>query len=175
MNSLQTLLPTTNKINIVDAALSRISDKKNPATVLIPQICCNTGYSESGFAKIIANKFPIIKQNFEMLGKKNVLGKTQNIIVSHDKVCDTTLIISNMVAQSGSKSNKNHRPINYGALCLCMYDIKNFITENKKSQTSKIEIHSPKFGTGSSGGNWAFIEELIHDIWTGIDVFIYTL
>lgn len=175
MNNTQTLLPTTNKINIIDAALNRISDKKNPATVIIPQLCSNGGYAESGFAKVIAAKFPVVKQNFDMLGKKNILGKTQHVVVGYNKLCDTSLIVSNMIAQLGYKSTKNYRPINYGSLCMCMYDIKNFVLQNKQSQTSKIEIHSPKFGTGSSGGNWNFIEELIHDIWTGIDIFIYTL
>lgn len=174
MNNTQSLLPTTNKINILDAALNRISDKKNPATVIVPHVCSNAGYNDSGFAKVIANKFPLVKENFDMLGKKKILGKIQNIVVSNNKVCNTSLIVSNMIAQAGLKSVKNPRPINYGALTLCMYDIRNFILQNKQSDI-KIEIHSPKFGTGLSGGNWNFIEELIQDIWSGMDTFIYTL
>ena len=34
-------------------------------------------------------------------------------------------------------------------------------------------IYAPKFGTGHSGGNWRFIEDLIKDTWKDIDVVIY--
>ena len=30
-----------------------------------------------------------------------------------------------------------------------------------------VEIRCPMFGSGLAGGNWAFIEELIDEIWIG--------
>jgi hypothetical protein len=38
---------------------------------------------------------------------------------------------------------------------------------------NKVQIHAPKFGSGLAGGNWAFIQELIKDIWNNYSVFIY--
>jgi hypothetical protein len=41
------------------------------------------------------------------------------------------------------------------------------------NKTEKVEIHCPKFGSGLAGGNWAFIEDLIEDIWGKYSVTVY--
>lgn len=164
---------TTN--NIFDSAINRVNAQNNGATVIVPHVCNNVNVFGAGFASAISEKFPIVKENFHLLGTKAKLGQIQNIYVLHNKLYGNTLIISNMIAQNGLFNNKNSRPLNYGALCFCMTEVRNLARNLSKSDTNKVEIHAPKFGSGLAGGDWRFISELINDIWNGIDVFIYTL
>ena len=47
------------------------------------------------------------------------------------------------------------------------------ISEKYNYQFKKVEINSPKFGSGLAGGNWYFINDLIEDIWGDFNVYIY--
>lgn len=83
-----------------------------------------------------------------------------------DKYCE----FANMVAQHQTiKYNK--KPIRYAALISCMIKVRKQI----QKMEVPVEIHAPKFGSGLSAGTWAFIEELINELWTdkGIPVHIY--
>jgi hypothetical protein len=56
-----------------------------------------------------------------------------------------------------------------------MVHISQFINQNTDFSTnsSSVEIHAPKFGSGLAGGNWNFISDLIEDIWSKHTVYIY--
>jgi hypothetical protein len=77
-----------------------------------------------------------------------------------------------MIAQNGTISPSNQRPLNYYSLCKSMSDVVSFI-KNKFRNDQSVEIHAPKFGCGLAGGNWNFIQELIKDIWKNQKIFIY--
>jgi hypothetical protein len=56
-----------------------------------------------------------------------------------------------------------------------MNQVRSYTKElQKNSENARVEIHSPKFGSGLAGGNWNFIEELIKDIWYDCEVFVYS-
>jgi hypothetical protein len=79
-----------------------------------------------------------------------------------------------MIAQNGIISLKNKRPLNYIALAYCLSNIKNYITDFLKEDSSRyVEIHAPKFGSGLSGGNWNFIKSMIQDSLSQYTTFIY--
>ena len=79
-----------------------------------------------------------------------------------------------MIAQNGTISPKNPRPLNYGALAFCMTDVRQYCNSLKDNiEYGKVEIHAPKFGSGLAGGDWFFIQELMLDIWKNLDTFIY--
>jgi hypothetical protein len=82
------------------------------------------------------------------------------------------LIFANMIAQNGTISQNNPRPLNYEALVKCMVDVRNYIQSSDKD---KVQIHCPKFGSGLAGGNWSFIKDIIDDVWKNNIVYIYTL
>ena len=170
---------TTDKIrysqkNIFDSAIERIRAKEYGASVIMPHVCNNVNAFGAGFAAAITSQFPIVKQNFHLLGKTATLGKNQNVIVLSDKSYGHKLIVVNMIAQNGLYSTKNRRPLNYAALTFCMNDIrllrKKILSE---SDTNRVEIHAPKFGSGLAGGDWRFISDLINDLWADIDTTIY--
>jgi hypothetical protein len=155
-------------------ALSCVNGEQNGTTVIIPHVCNNINLFGAGFAAQVAEKFPVVKDNFHLLGKTAKLGQVQHVLVAHNKSYGHRLYVSNMIAQNGIKNTKNQRPINYGALVYCMNDIKNFISQLKKNgEVNKVQIHAPKFGSGLAGGDWTFIANLIEDIWTNTEVYVY--
>lgn len=171
----------SNNINIVKngqdiftQALSAVNGQHNGTSIFIPHVCNNINLFGAGFAAQVADKFPTVKDNFHLLGQKSKLGYVQNVLVTENKSYGHRLYICNMIAQNGVKGPKNNRPLNYGALCYCMNDIKNFIVHLKKNgDINKVQIYAPKFGSGLAGGNWNFITNLIEDIWSNIEVYIY--
>lgn len=141
-------------------------------TIIIPHVCNNVNVFSSGFAAAIAQEFPIVKENFHLLGNKNKLGHTQFIEVH--KYQKHKIIVANMIAQNGLMSKNNTRPLNYFSLANAMNNVSLYANNIMSSIEDEIvEIHSPKFGSGLAGGNWRFIAELINDIWYNYPVFIY--
>jgi hypothetical protein len=145
-------------------------------TVLVPHVCNNIDAFGAGFAGAVARKYPLVKDNYHMLGpsflRKN-LGYSQFITIPNQLKNNSRIVFCNMIAQNGIVSRSNKRPINYLALCRCMVSVSKFIKENNNKQDNRIQIHAPKFGSGLAGGNWGFISYLIDDIWDSVDVFVY--
>lgn len=142
-------------------------------SVIVPHVCNDINLFGAGFAAAVANHYPIVKENFHMLGNKAVLGQTQFISAYKDKKFGHELIFANMIAQKGVAAHNNKRPLNYGALCKCMFSVSTYIAQ-RDNKESRMQIHSPKFGSGLAGGNWLFIQELINDIWKDLTIFVYT-
>ena len=165
------LLTTTS--DIFESCENRVYDPKNGSTIIVPHVCNNIGLFGAGFAGAIRDRYPIVSTNFELLGNKTKLGYVQYVSVKKIDQSGHEMIFANMIAQNGTISKKNTRPLNYEALMRCMINVKNFIADN--TIKDRIEIHCPKFGSGLAGGNWDFIQDLISDIWSNIDTTIYTL
>lgn len=159
--------------DIFKASIETVNAKENGSTVFIPHVCNNVNVFSAGFADAVAQYFPIVKENFHLLTKPS-LGQNQNISVLNNKQYGHELIIVNMIAQNGVYSNKNIRPLNYGALAFCMTELRNFARNIRKNKDfANVEIHAPKFGSGLAGGDWRFISEMINDIWIGFNIFVH--
>jgi hypothetical protein len=143
----------------------------NGCSIIVPHVCNNINLFDCGFAAAVANRFPIVKENYHLLGNK-ILGHTQFVEVFKDKTFGHSLIFANMISQNGIISPKNPRPLNYASLCQSMMLISKFIRE-KFDKDSPVQIHAPKFGCGLAGGNWNFVTELIRDIWCNIPICVY--
>lgn len=164
----------TSFILIKDNLFNHI-DIHSGTNIIIPHVCNNVDLFDAGFAGLISKKYPIAKQNYHMLGKSFLTknsGYTQSVVVEQNRQHGSKLIISNMIAQDGVISSSNKRPLNYASLCKSMIGVKQYIKQNF-DMDQKIEIHSPKFGSGLAGGNWNFISLLIEDIWGDIPVYVY--
>lgn len=166
----------TIKGNTIESATNIVKSKKiTNCTIIMPHVCNNVGAFGAGFAKAIANEFPIVKENFHLLGpSESRLGKVQFVTALDNHTSKNKIIVANMIAQNGLINSKNRRPINYGALAYCMGDIRKFYNIIlSKSEENTVEIHAPKFGSGLAGGNWNFVSDLINDIWDDIPVYVY--
>jgi hypothetical protein len=161
--------------NLFDVAQSRISAGHNGNSVVIPHVCNNVNAFGAGFAGQVATLYPQVKTNFHLLGTKSKLGHVQFVIAKTDNKYKHQMIFANMIAQNKLIGPQNARPLNYGALVYSMTQVRNYIKDlEKNSDSLKVEIHAPKFGSGLAGGNWNFIADLIQDIWYDIPVFIYS-
>jgi len=162
------------KKDIFKTALDRINANNIGSTVIIPHVCNNINVFGAGFSGAISDIYPIVKENFYLLGNKAKLGHVQYIKVAQNKQYGHKIIVANMIAQNGTISHNNKRPLNYIALAACMNDIKRYIDDLiKEPEIDRCEIHAPKFGSGLAGGNWKFIEKLIEDAWINTAVYIY--
>jgi hypothetical protein len=158
--------------DILSSSIQKINSQHNGSTVIVPHVCNNINLFGAGFAAYIGNRYPIVKENFHMLGNKSKLGHVQYITIEKEKTYHHELIVANMIAQNKVISHTNRRPLNYEALVVCMINIRNYVS-NLKRNDQDVEIHCPKFGSGLSGGNWNLIEYLIEDIWSNQKVFVY--
>lgn len=162
--------------DIFEQAEARLTHGVQGCHVLIPHVCNNVNGFGAGFAADVADRYPLVKQNFHLLGKDAKLGYVQFITVKEDKNYKYKLIFANMIAQRGIFNQiKNPRPLNYPSLMKCMEKVSSYADYlSSSTEGSKVEIHAPKFGSGLAGGNWNFITDLIEDIWTNQQVFVYS-
>lgn len=163
------------KGNLFDYIEQYIHQGQNGYSVIVPHVCNNINLFGAGFAAAVTNHYPIVKENYHLLGNhflKNNLGYTQFVEVAKDKSYGHKLIFANMIAQSGIISKTNERPLNYLALCKSMVSVTNYIKNNFDSE-NPVQIHAPRFGCGLAGGDWNFIQNLIQDIWSNIPITIY--
>lgn len=166
------------KGDIFDHLPHYVHSKHDGCSVIVPHVCNNVGAFGAGFVSAINNHYPIVRENYNLLGKNFLqqnLGYTQFVEVLSDKVYNHKLIFANMIAQNGLISNKNKRPLNYYALVKCMASVGKYIQNNFSQDSRPPQIHCPKFGCGLAGGNWNFIADLMEDIWKNIPVFVYQL
>ena len=137
---------------------------------IIPNVCVEYNKNISGFSKELYNRYPILEKTISTSNAPKKLCST--LIVDENINTKAKVIVANMYCQPGKKNNS--RFLHYGQLVYCMYEIKNFINNLRIEYPDFVaELHCPRFGTGSAGGNWQFIEELISDIWGLNHVFIY--
>jgi hypothetical protein len=155
----------------------RLNAGPNGSSIIVPHVCNNVNAFGAGFASVLADRYPVVKENYHLMGPtvlKNSFGHVQFIDVHHENKYKHKLIFANMIAQNGLKSPLNKRPLNYAALVQSMIRVKQYVNALKKEdQAEKFEIHCPKFGTGLAGGKWDFISDLIEDIWQDQKIFVY--
>lgn len=149
-------------------SLSKLLDSNiHSTTIIVPHVCNNIDVFGGGFTAGIVQHYPIVRDNYHMLGpsflQKN-LGYTQFILARENKKNNNQIIFANMIAQNGTISPRNKRPLNYLALCRSMLSVSKYIKETINRDQS-VQIHAPKFGSGLAGGNWNFISDLISDMW----------
>ena len=174
---MKTKTKTSNNIlisnqNIFTAIKDRINAKNLGATVIVPHCCNNNDIFSGMFAKEVSIKYPIVESNFHLYSQQSALGKTQIFPVETNKEYGHRIFFANMICQ-----DRKIRSINYAALCFCMSTVKYHVKEllvSSNNEINRIEIHAPKFGTGSAGGDWKIIKQLIEDSWSNINTFIYS-
>jgi len=154
--------------------IEKVLQENKTNLIVVPHVCNNIGVFGGGFTKYINDHYPIVQENFYLLGQKASLGYVQFVTVNTNGKTNGKIVFANMIAQNGIISKKNNRPLNYAALVKTMIEVKKFVDiENKNNDIDKSYIHAPKFGSGLAGGEWKFIEKLIEDIWTNSVVTIH--
>lgn len=151
-----------------------IDGGNNGCSIVVPHVCNNLDVFGAGFAGVVAKYYPIVKENYHMLGSiflKNNPGYTQFVVAEHEKTHNNKLVFANMICQNGIRSSRNPRPLNYFSLCKSMNMVSKYLKQYFND--SPVQIHAPKFGCGLAGGNWNFIQDLIQDMWAEYSIVIY--
>ena len=163
---------------------------KHNEIAVIPHVCNNINSWGKGFVLALSAKWEKPEKEYHSYMFTNTISnlarKTKDTVLG-DLACEygglieveRNIFIAKMIAQRGTISQLNLKPIKYAALVKSMEKVAQIINDynlNYPSSSDKqIAIHTPKFGCGLAGGNWDFIEELIIEIWCmkDIDVTVY--
>lgn len=137
---------------------------------VIPHIVNDVYKMASGFVVPLVERWPDVKRQY--IKERPLLGETQFVDVEHHADSRPAIVVANMVAQHKTITLCEAKPIRYEALVRCMASVKACCKYGDRN----AEIHAPRFGSDRARGTWAFIEELIQEIWCsqGIPVTIYT-
>lgn len=121
-----------------------------------------------GVARKIAKRFPGAEESYGeqvmTIPQRDRLGRTIFSEASED------VTIASLIGQEGFGPSLFPR-IRYAALQSCLEQVAEYATSVGAS------IHMPKIGTGSAGGNWPTIEEMLDDVMVraGLSVTIYDI
>ena len=164
------------KYEEIEGDITTVTDTED-GRIILPHVCNNLGVYGAGIALAIKNKWGPAEYYYMKhcnAWRKN--GVINPDIIGTSSYCrfeenNVYLCIANMIAQNGLVSRYNSRPLNYGALAVCM---KNILIE-QQDFIPEARICTVKFGSGLAGGNWDIIKELIDFIWIrqGINVTVY--
>lgn len=164
-NKTQTNIQIVNrKYSLIQSAKQNLKDTDQ--TILILNLCNNMNTFGVGFNKIIAQEFPIAKENYHMLGATQIrskLGYTQFIPVAINPQHKNQIIIANMICQTGIVSKSNTRPLNYYYLCMCLGKVKDYIQSYQHKNDINITVYSPKIENRITGANANCIYDIISD------------
>ena len=125
---------------------------------IITHVTNNQNVWGAGFVIPLGNRYPKAKEKY--LKYKQTLGRVQFVEVTN------TLVVANMCAQTLENVS---RPLYYNHLVNCMELVE------EHAHIHKATVHAPLSGAGLANGNFEFIQDLMLDIWTDIDVNIYWL
>lgn len=152
------------KDDIISKVQQIIKNNSYELDIIIPYTCDINNLNNNTFFNIATQHFKKLETNTSL--QQHKLGQINMINVA--KHNNNNLYFCQMFTD---KKNK-YRNINYIHLINCMLEIRN-ICAKIRQQDKRIEIHAPKFGTGTSGGRWSTIVDLVTDCWSGIPVYIY--
>lgn len=145
--------------NIFTSIREIVQDNTDTA-IIVPNVCSTNIKAISKFSALAYKNYPIVYDNFALDAVKKI-GSVQFITAYQQNKNKSAIVFANMVCQTAKPIN--NRTINYGALALCMMNASSYCKNLSKDY--KVQIHSPKFGTGFAGGDWTTISNLINDIW----------
>lgn len=144
---------------------------QGPGVKYLVHICNDEGGWGRGFVKAISARWPEPEERYRAwAGRKTdplagyfELGAVQFVQVP------TNLIICNMVAQNGYKSEANPVPVRYDALEKCLTKV------GIDAKLRRGSVHMPRLGTGLGGGTWDQVEPILQRTLEGIQVTVYDL
>lgn len=140
-----------------------IDSDECPDKIIISHVVNDVDLMGSGFVVPLYTRWPKVKRLYHEWDQR--LGETQFVYISNEDD-DELVVVANMCGQTGVMSSQNRKPIRYLALAQCMRVVA-FLAKQ-----AGAAIVAPKFGSDRAGGTWPFIEELIEEIWDGIEVHI---
>jgi len=163
------------KINYVEGDLFQLLPQTE-SHILIPHIVNNIRRWGSGFVVPLGAKWPEAERRYHSTPNLE-LGSVEFVEVEPETGNNGSIIVCNMVGQTGVVGAGNPKPIKYKALIQAMDAVARTAEALDKRGVfqTNVQIHAPKFGSGLAQGSWPVIEELIQELWNKWPVTIYSL
>ena len=120
-------------------------------------ICNDQGGWGKGFVLAISKRWPQPEEKYRRLfhdGGQVALGRIQVVPVGD------SVVVVNMIAQSGYRRNNGSPPISYEALDACLVTFCKR-ADRLVAKGGRLEIHMPRIGCGLAGGRWEEVEPII--------------
>ena len=140
---------------------------------VIVHICNDAGKWGAGFSKALSARWKEPEEYYKSQRKfaKNrcLLGQIQWIFP------EVRLGVANMIAQEGTRSVLNPRPIRYESLELCLNRLAAGCHAAMREQKKGLTLHMPRIGCGLAGGNWDAVGSLVAEALWDFDVYVYDL
>ena len=130
---------------------------------IIAHVCNNKGGWGRGFVLSISKRWRGPEQFFRASAKRAELGDIQVSRV------EETVWVANMIAQNGYQSKDNPIPLDYRALRSCLQQVATLARQRGAS------VHMPRIGCGLAGGSWETVEKILQDVFSNIEVYVYSL
>lgn len=134
------------------------------ADIIAHQVNCQ-GAMNSGVAKAIRNKYPIVfleyKKVFDIQNKYDILGSVQFVKIEDNK------IVANLFAQL-NYGYDNKQYTNYDALEKCLKELAEFCIKHNKSVAIPYKMSCVR-----GGGNWEIVYSLIEKYFTDEKIIMY--
>ena len=166
---------TLKEKDVLQIAKETIFAKENGHNVIIPHVCNNISDYPVGFSSAVSRTYPEVKTNYDLLGKHFLSrnpGYVQFIDVDREPTYNRRLIVATMIAQDGTNKKHRSRSINYAYLTKSMIEIKYFISKNFNEE-NKVYIYLSKNAFKNTGANWTFVNCLMQDLWSQINVEVF--
>lgn len=149
-------------------------------TRFIIHVCNDQGGWGAGFTRSLSRRWERPEAYYREWHQKGQtvfdglfeLGNIQNVLVERNEYGEP-LVVTNMIAQHGFKSDRNPIPLQYDALALCLVKLARFIRHDLRD--SICTLHMPRIGTGLAGGEWHRIERLLLGIFKDVPMYVYDL
>lgn len=119
---------------------------------IIAHLCNDANKFGAGFAKQVAIKYPIVKENYHGNIINQRVGEIQVVKVTNN------LIFVNMIAMQGVYSEINRKPLSDYHLRVCLEKLRELSIMLDKP------VHMPKIGSGKARGNWDSISNIISEV-----------
>jgi len=137
---------------------------------IIVHICNNIGCWGSGFVLALSKRWPQPEELYRNMSSRSMTYSKHTPLgsIAHC-VVDKNLIVVNMIAQEGIRSQKKGPPIRYEALAECLAKVCEL------AKPLRATVHMPRIGCGLAGGTWDKVQPIVERNLTekGIPVFVY--
>ncbi len=137
---------------------------------VIAHVCNDRGGWGAGFVLAVSRMDPRPEAAYREWAGANrsehpfKLGEVQFVPVEYDEY-GGTVVVANMLAQSGFKSEQNPTPIRYAALRTCLN------TVDWLAEELRCGIHVPRIGCGLSGGTWDSVARILESLYSPVTVY----
>ena len=153
----------------IDYVVGDATAPQDPGNKIIVHCCNNVGAWGAGFVMALSARWSKPEEYYRWWATRDLDGYHYNPFelgqVQYVQVESTFepgigsklehIWVANLIGQNGTRSFKNPRPVDYGAISKGLKDVA------EKAVSVGASVHMPRIGCGLAGGDWNVVEYII--------------